>query len=252
MEAAATTPSAAASEPRPASAPVAPPEAGDVSAPMSPSAPAALAEVSCVSIPGPASVSPASSQILPPSQDRVGRTDRVVRARGLVAVLGRAGVRPHGGGAGPTVVAAGLGPRAGRRDQRRADQISERRRPGRAAGTAGARAGAPAPAARSWPPGPTADALLGWNGRRVGAAGQSDFSLDPHPQHSTGMAAVLKGWGPTIRWADTALHSDFLHPVTGQPIDFECTDNYEDLRGSGACWTGRVRRWAGPRTKSSP
>ena len=100
--------------------------------------------------------------------------------------------------------------------------------------------------------GPTAAALLGRNGRRVGAAGQSDFSLDPHPQHSTGMAAVLKGWGPTIRWADTALHSDFLHPVTGQPIDFECTDNYEDLRGSGACWTGRVRRWAGPRTKSSP
>jgi hypothetical protein len=78
--------------------------------------------------------------------------------------------------------------------------------------------------------GPTADALLGWNSRRVGAGEQSDFYLDPHTKHYTGMAAVLKGWCPTIRWADKALHSDFLHTVTGQPIYFECTDNYEDLR----------------------
>jgi hypothetical protein len=78
--------------------------------------------------------------------------------------------------------------------------------------------------------GPSADALLRWNSQRVGADRQRDFYLDPHTKHYTGMAAVLKGWCPTIRWADKALHSDFVHTVGGQPVYFECTDNYEDLR----------------------
>ena len=78
--------------------------------------------------------------------------------------------------------------------------------------------------------GPGADALLRWNGQRVGAAAQGDFYFDPHTKHYTGVAEVLKGWCSAIRWADKALHSDFLHPVSGQPIYFECVDNYEDLR----------------------
>ena len=78
--------------------------------------------------------------------------------------------------------------------------------------------------------GPGADALLRWNGQRVGVGAQSDFYFDPHTKHYTGMAEVLKGWCSAIRWADKALHSDFLHTVGGQPIYFECTDNYEDLR----------------------
>ena len=78
--------------------------------------------------------------------------------------------------------------------------------------------------------GPTAEALLRWNGQRVGAAAQSDFYFDPHTKHYTGMAEVLKGWCPTLRWADKALHSDFVHTVRGQPLYFECTDNYEDVR----------------------
>jgi hypothetical protein len=78
--------------------------------------------------------------------------------------------------------------------------------------------------------GPSADRLLRWNSERVGADAQTDFYLDPHTKHYTGMAAVLKGWCPTIRWADKALHSDFVHTVSGQPVYFECTDNYEDLR----------------------
>lgn len=76
--------------------------------------------------------------------------------------------------------------------------------------------------------GSTADALLRWNSQRVGA--QSEFYLDPHTKHYTGMAEVLKGWCPTIRWADKALHSDFLHTAAGQPVYFECTDNFADLR----------------------
>ena len=79
--------------------------------------------------------------------------------------------------------------------------------------------------------GPTADALLRWNAQRLDAAAQSDFYFDPHTKHYTGMAAVLKGWCATLRWADKALHSDFLHSATGQPLYFECTDNYADLRG---------------------
>jgi hypothetical protein len=78
--------------------------------------------------------------------------------------------------------------------------------------------------------GPTADALLRWNAHRLDAAAHSDFYFDPHTKHYTGMAAVLKGWCATLRWADKALHSDFLHSATGQPLYFECTDNYADLR----------------------
>ena len=78
--------------------------------------------------------------------------------------------------------------------------------------------------------GPTANRLLRWNSQQVGAEAQRDFYLDPHTKQYPGMAEVLKGWCPTIRWADKALHSDFLHTVSGQPIYFECIDNYEDLR----------------------
>ena len=78
--------------------------------------------------------------------------------------------------------------------------------------------------------GPTANRLLRWNSQQVGAVEQRDFYLDPHTKQYPGMAEVLKGWCPTIRWADKALHSDFLHTVSGQPIYFECSDNYEDLR----------------------
>ena len=93
--------------------------------------------------------------------------------------------------------------------------------------------------------GPGADALLSWNGQRVGAAAQSDFYFDPHTKHYTGMAEVLKGWCSAIRWADKALHSDFLHTVGGQPIYFECTDNYEDLRTRLWGVVGRAREALG-------
>lgn len=73
-------------------------------------------------------------------------------------------------------------------------------------------------------------ALLRWNAQQVQAAGESDFYLDPHPKHYTGMRPILKGWCPVIRWADKALHSDFIHTVRGEPVYFECTDNFADLR----------------------
>jgi hypothetical protein len=62
------------------------------------------------------------------------------------------------------------------------------------------------------------------------AASQHDFYLDPHTKHYTGMQAVLKGWCAAIRWADKLINSDYIHNAHGQPIYFECGDNFEDLR----------------------
>ncbi|MBI3859126.1 MAG: hypothetical protein HY296_02640 [Thaumarchaeota archaeon] len=73
-------------------------------------------------------------------------------------------------------------------------------------------------------------ALLGFNARQIGAEGQTDFYFDPHTKHYTGAQPVLKGWCPAIRFADKALHSDFVHTVAGQPLYFETTDNFADLR----------------------
>jgi hypothetical protein len=44
------------------------------------------------------------------------------------------------------------------------------------------------------------------------------------------MQEVLKGWCPGIGHPDKALHGDFLHTVRGEPLYFEITDNYDDLR----------------------
>lgn len=76
----------------------------------------------------------------------------------------------------------------------------------------------------------TVDALLRWNLAQLEVVPESDLYLDPHTKHYTGMKALLKGWCPSIRWADKAIHSDFVHTSQGHPIYFECTDNFEDLR----------------------
>lgn len=76
----------------------------------------------------------------------------------------------------------------------------------------------------------TVDAVLRWNLAQLDDPPGSDLYLDPHTKRYTGMQAVLKGWCPAIRWADKAIHSDFVHTSQGHPIYFECTDNFEDLR----------------------
>jgi hypothetical protein len=58
----------------------------------------------------------------------------------------------------------------------------------------------------------------------------SDLYFDPHTEHYTGQQNVLKGWCPAVRLADQALHSDFIHTHRGEPLYFETTDNFEDLR----------------------
>jgi hypothetical protein len=76
----------------------------------------------------------------------------------------------------------------------------------------------------------TVQAVWRWNARQVGALTESDFYLDPHTKHYTGQQPILKGWCPVIRWADKALHSDFVHTQRGEAIYCECTDNFADLR----------------------
>jgi len=94
----------------------------------------------------------------------------------------------------------------------------------------------------------TVAAVLRWNLRQLGPAGEgSDFYFDPHTHHYTGMQPVLKGWCAAIRWADKLVNSDFVHTAQGDPIYFECTDNYDDLRSRFAPLIGRLRatlQWA--------
>jgi hypothetical protein len=74
------------------------------------------------------------------------------------------------------------------------------------------------------------EALARFNAQQVGVESQSRFYFDPHTKHYTGQENVLKGWCAAIRWADKALHSDFIHTVAGEPLYFETTDNFADLR----------------------
>ena len=74
------------------------------------------------------------------------------------------------------------------------------------------------------------EALARFNAEQIGVEGPSQFYFDPHTKHYTGQANVLEGWCPRIRWADKAVHSDFVHTVKGEPLYFETTDNFADLR----------------------
>ena len=76
----------------------------------------------------------------------------------------------------------------------------------------------------------TVQAVWRWNAQQVGADRESDFYVDPHTKHYTGQQPILKGWCPVIRWADKALHSDFVHTRRGEAVYGECTDNFADLR----------------------
>jgi hypothetical protein len=74
------------------------------------------------------------------------------------------------------------------------------------------------------------EALVRFNAQQIEAESQSQFYFDPHTKHYTGQENVLEGWCPAIRWADKAMHSDFIHTVAGEPLYFETTDNFADVR----------------------
>ena len=74
------------------------------------------------------------------------------------------------------------------------------------------------------------EALARFNAQQIGADAHRQFYFDPHTKHYTGQENVLEGWCPAIRWADKAVHSDFIHTVAGEPLYLETTDNFADLR----------------------
>jgi hypothetical protein len=210
--------------------PSAEPGAQSLPAPASPSTPADVAEVSCVWTPGAALPWPSSRKLLPSLEDwTVGQTAWCEHAGLLLFAEALAGIGSVVEPAQPWLRQALGGVLAGALNVEQTKYLNPEDLD-RLLGPTLRGLGPQRQRLKELAAGPTADALLRWNGQRVGAAAHSDFYLDPHTKHYTGMAAVLKGWCPTIRWADKALHSDFLHTVQGQPIYFECTDNYEDLR----------------------
>jgi cell division protein FtsB len=72
--------------------------------------------------------------------------------------------------------------------------------------------------------------ILRLNAVEVDAASGSDFYYDPHTKRYTGIQKLLKGWCPSVRLADKALHLDFIHTAAGHPVYLKPTDNYNDLR----------------------
>ena len=78
----------------------------------------------------------------------------------------------------------------------------------------------------------TIDAVLRWNYQQLNIPDDhGDLYYDPHTAHYTGTQNILKGWCASIRWADKLINSDYIHTASGHPIYFECTDNFDDLRG---------------------
>jgi len=72
--------------------------------------------------------------------------------------------------------------------------------------------------------------LLRWNFEQVQGDEQSEFYFDPHTKEYTGKQAILKGWCSGTRGVEKIMNADFVHTRKGQPVYFENTDNYEDIR----------------------
>ena len=72
--------------------------------------------------------------------------------------------------------------------------------------------------------------LLRWNFEQVQGDEQSEFYFDPHTKEYTGKQAILKGWCSGTRGGEKIMNADFVHTRKGQPVYFENTDNYEDIR----------------------
>ncbi|MCK5209082.1 MAG: hypothetical protein KAQ79_13705 [Cyclobacteriaceae bacterium] len=72
--------------------------------------------------------------------------------------------------------------------------------------------------------------VLRFNADLVGADKQSDFYYDPHTKHYTGQLKTLSTWCPSVRLADKGINMDYIHTTSGQPVYFNTSDNFYDLR----------------------
>ena len=74
------------------------------------------------------------------------------------------------------------------------------------------------------------DQILQFNGQLLEVKWCSDFYYDPHTKHYTGTLKILHTWVSSIRLADKGINMDFIHTAHGNPVFFDTTDNFYDLR----------------------
>jgi len=72
--------------------------------------------------------------------------------------------------------------------------------------------------------------VLKFNAQLVEANKQTDFYYDPHTKHYSGQLKILATWCPSVRLADKGINMDYIHTTTGEPVYFNSTDNFYDLR----------------------
>jgi hypothetical protein len=96
----------------------------------------------------------------------------------------------------------------------------------------------------------TLKTLFEFNAEMVQAKSHTDFYYDPHTKHYTGAAKILKGWCPKVRGVAKALHMDFIHTTTGEPVFVEHADNFYDLRERFPKIIGRFREMMGRRDET--
>lgn len=63
-----------------------------------------------------------------------------------------------------------------------------------------------------------------------GPSEQNIFYYDPHSMPYTGLKKILKGWCGSLGKTAKVNYHDFIHNFKGEPVWFECFDNYLDLR----------------------
>jgi len=78
------------------------------------------------------------------------------------------------------------------------------------------------------------------NAELLGVNQQQDFYYDPHTKHYTGFLKTLSTWCPSVRLADKGLNMDYIHTTGGQPVYFNTSDNFYDLRER---FTGNVEHF---------
>ena len=87
--------------------------------------------------------------------------------------------------------------------------------------------------------------VLRFNADLVGANKQSDFYYDPHTKHYTGQLKTLSTWCPSVRLADKGINMDYIHTTSGQPVYFNTSDNFYDLRERFKPNIDGFRLWCG-------
>jgi hypothetical protein len=74
------------------------------------------------------------------------------------------------------------------------------------------------------------ESIMQFNAELLEVTRERDFYYDPHTKHYTGHLKILSTWCPSVRLADKGINMDYIHTSSGQPVYFNTTDNFYDLR----------------------